>query len=191
MRYLSVIVVVLFFGFVCNSQVDSVYYGQKPSDKKVKKEPKDDSWKENFSWGGNIQAWLGNPTFILLSPTIGYIPFKNFNVGIGGIYNYTSYNSSFGSYSQSIYGGHSYIRYTIVESYFLQAQYDKLLQPDLFSAEPNDKIWVDYFLVGGGFRQNIAEKTALTTSIMYNVLPNQLSIYPSRIIIQFGIVGRF
>lgn len=188
--------IIIFFavfvaGFI-RAQVDSVYYGQKPGEEQQKrKKPRNDAWKKSLTWGGNVQAWIGNPMFILLSPTVGYDVFKNFNVGIGGIYNYTSYNSSLGNYSQSIFGGHSYMRYTIVESYFVQVQYDKLLQPNIVSWEPNDNIWVDYLLVGGGFRQNIADKTALTTSIMYSVLPNPLSIYPSRIIIQFGIVGQF
>src|SRR5207253_10724298 len=116
---------------------------------------------------------------------------KNINVGIGGIYNYTKSQGYYGSYSQSIFGGHSYLRYVIAESYFVQAQYDKLNQPDLFSLDPSDKIWVDYVLFGGGFRQAIGEKVALITSIMYNLTPNPLSIYPSRVIVQFGIVGNF
>jgi len=175
-----------------HAQVDSVYYGTKhPTKKSETKKPKNDAWKEKMIWGGNVQAWIGNPTFILVTPTIGYVPFKKFNVGIGGIYNYTSYNSYYGKYSQSIFGAHSFARYIIGDSYFVQVQYDKLLQPDLFSSEPNDKIWVDYLFVGGGFIQSLSEKIALSTSIMYNVKQSPLSIYPSRLIIQFGIVGKF
>jgi hypothetical protein len=190
--FLSFFVVIAFSCFSLKGQVDSVYYGQPPGKEAKKRvEPKDESWKKDFSWGGNVQAWIGNPTFILLSPTLGYTPFKNFNVGLGGIYNFTSYSSIYGTYSQSIFGGHSYVRYTIADSYFVQAQFDKLFQPDLLSIEPNDRVWVDYLLIGGGFRQAVGEKVALTTSIMYNVNPDPLSIYPSRIIIQFGVIGNF
>ncbi|PBQ31754.1 hypothetical protein CNR22_08215 [Sphingobacteriaceae bacterium] len=172
------------------AQVDSVYYGSKrPGQMAKTKEPKNDAWKENVVWGGNVQAWIGNPTFILVSPTIGYNIFKNFSMGVGGIYNYISYNSYYGNYSQSIFGGHSYARYVIGENYFVQLQYDKLRQPNLFSMEPNDKVWVDYVLVGGGFRQEIADNINLSTSVMFNVNNNLLSIYPSRVIIQFGITG--
>lgn len=189
MKLIRIIFLLLFCSFFANAQVDSVYYGSEHPTKKTKE--RNDAWKDKFIWGGNIQAWIGNPTFILLTPTIGFIPFEKFNVGIGGIYNYTSYNSSYGKYAQSIFGGHSYARYTIGDSYFVQVQYDKLLQPDLFSYEPNDKIWIDYIFVGGGFSQQIGDKLALSTSIMYNVNRNQLSIYPSRLIIQFGITGMF
>lgn len=190
--FLRISIIVSFLFSTLAAQVDSVYYGN-PTGKKseVPDKPKKDEWKTKISWGGNLQAWLGNPTFILLSPTIGYVPFKNVNVGLGAIYNYTSYRSSYGDYSQSIFGGHSFARYTIAESYFVQVQFDKLRQPDLLSLEPDDRTWVDYFLVGGGFRQAISDKAALTTSIMYNVNPDPLSIYPSRIIIQLGIIGTF
>ena len=176
---------------VSHAQVDSVYYGTQHPTRKPPKEPKNDAWKDKLVWGGNLQAWIGNPTFVLLCPTIGYVPFKNFNVGVGGIYNFVSYNTYYGSYSQSIFGGHSYARYVIGESYFVQVQYDKLRQPDIYSPEPNDKTWVDYVLVGGGFRQEISDKVALSTSIMYNLNASRHSIYPSRIIIQFGIAGSF
>jgi hypothetical protein len=184
--------VLLLFVLSCASltaQTDSVYTGSAgPRNKK----PRDDAWKKKFTYGGNFQAWIGNPTFVFLSPNIGYIPFENFNVGIGGIYNYTSRDyGPYGKYSQSIFGGHSYVRYIIAESYFVQLQYDKLYQPDVFAASPDAKRWVDYLLVGGGFRQAVGDRAAITSSIMYNLTPNDLSIYPSRVIIQFGFIGGF
>lgn len=188
-----IIIASVLVSFVAEAQIDSVYYGQKhPTKKKAtERKEKNDAWKERVSWGGNIQAWLGNPTFIFLSPNIGFVPFENFNIGVGAIYNYTSYNSRYGNYSQSIFGGHSFARYTFVDSYFLQIQYDRLLQPDLFSAEPNDKVWVDYLLLGGGFRQSISDKAAVITSIMFNLKQNPLSIYSRGAIIQFGITSTF
>ena len=192
MKLFRIIALLLVLSGVANAQKDSVYYGSKHARQNDKPTaPKNTVWKENVTWGGNIQAWIGNPTFIMVTPTMGYTLFKNFNIGVGGIYNYTSYNSYYGNYSQSIYGAHSYARYVIGDSYFVQVQYDKLHQPNLLSAEPNDKVWVDYLLIGGGFRQDISDKVALSTSIMYNVNKVALSIYPSRVIIQFGIVGSF
>lgn len=190
MKAFKIVILLFFFSSLLVAQVDSVYYGSKhPSQTVEAKEPKNDAWKEKVIWGANVQAWIGNPTFILVSPTIGYSLFKNFDLGVGGVYNYISYNSYYGSYSQSIFGAHTYARYVIGENYFVQVQYDKLRQPNLISLEPKDKIWVDYMLVGGGFRQEIADNINLSTSIMFNVNNNLLSIYPSRVIIQFGITG--
>src|SRR5690606_17179624 len=103
-----------------------------------------------------FQPWFGNPAFIYISPAVGFTPVKNLNAGIGGIYNYTSINfGSFGHYRQSLFGGHTYARYVILKSYFVQTQFDYLKQPDWFSPEPNDKVWVPYLLLGGGFRHQI------------------------------------
>jgi hypothetical protein len=115
------------------------------------------------------------------------------NVGVGLIYNYSSinYGPPYGKMSQSIYGAHTYARYIIAQTYFVQAQFDKLYQPDWFSRIPNDKTWVNYFLVGGGFRQPVGSKAAIMTSIMYNLTPSPLSIYPGRVVIQFGFVSGF
>lgn len=151
-----------------------------------------DDWKNRITYGGNFQALLGNPTMIYLSPTIGYLFTKKFNAGLGFIYNYTSVDYGvYGKYSQSIYGAHSYARYFVTPSFYLQGQYDKLLQPNWASYyNPDKKIWVDYALVGLGYSQHAGDHVAFNTSLMYNLTPHRLSIYPSRFIIQIGFVIR-
>ena len=105
MKLIRIIVFLFFYCSFANAQVDSVYYGaEHPSKKTKQRKERNNAWKEKLIWGGNVQAWIGNPTFILLTPTIGFIPFEKFNIGIGGIYNYTSYSCSYGKYSQSIFG---------------------------------------------------------------------------------------
>lgn len=174
------------------AQVDSVYYGSPekiPGEKREK--PRNDAWKERTTFGGNMQLQFGSYTFILLSPTIGYIPFERVNIGAGLIYNYISINyGAYGKYAQSIWGTHTYARYYVTDEIFLQGQYDRLFQPSVFAAK-NDMVWVDYGMIGGGFRQSIGDKAALTTSIMYNLTPNALSIYPFRVVLQFGFITTF
>lgn len=193
MRYLKLIIVcVSFFYHTLNAQVDSVYTGR-PSGAPIKEKKffKDSDFKENLVWGSNFQAWIGNTTYIFLSPSIGYTFFERLQVGVGGIYNYTNYRSSYGSYSQSIFGGHSYARYLIGENFFVQVQFDKLKQPNLFSSDPTDKIWVPYLLAGIGMKQPIGDKVSLSTSLFYNMRQNLLSIYPNGFALQFGLIGNF
>lgn len=197
MKKLKVLVILLLVCFGLNAQVDSVYIGA-PSDttgqavKKAKIE-KWDKIKDKLTYGGNFQVWLNNPFFLFLSPTVGYAPIEKLNVGLGIIYNYTSADyGSYGRYTQSVFGVHSYVRYLVTDGVFVQVQYDKLRQPDFYAAEPNKKVWVDYVMIGGGFRQPLGDKVALTSAVMYNLTPSPLSIYgSSRLIIQFGIVAGF
>lgn len=190
-KFLNVLLFCLLFS-VLNAQVDSVYTGAPQiREKEKRKKERNDDWKEKVSYGGNLQLQFGTYTFIYLSPTIGYKPLDKLNVGVGLIYNYISINyGTYGKYAQSIYGTHTYVRYFITEGIFLQGQYDRLFQPGKFAGKDNMQ-WVDYALVGGGFSQSIGKKAALTTSIMYNLTPNPLSIYPSRLVVQFGFMGTF
>lgn len=190
-RAYHIIAILFLFSLLGQAQVDSVYYGnrKKPETKKEKpqnNEPKED-WRKKLIWGGNFQAWFGQQTFIFLSPNVGYPVYKNLILGVGIVYNYSNYYGQ----SNSIYGIQTYGRYIIRSNYFVQASLDHLLQPNYISPEPNDNIWVRYFMVGGGFRRPLSEKTAFTTSFMYYVNPSPLSIYPSRLIIQFGMSASF
>jgi hypothetical protein len=190
-RRAALLLLLFFLSLNQQAQTDSVYYGRDTNS--TKKPPRPKSWEKDLlhkmTVGGNFQVWFGNPSFVFLSPTVGYRLTDQLNVGLGFIYNYTSVNyGSAGKFSQSIFGAHSYVRYIIAQSYFVQAQYDKLNQPDWYSPIPNDKVWIDYLLVGGGFRQAIGTKAALMTSLMYNLTPHPYSIYPGRVIIQFGFV---
>src|SRR5687768_4008847 len=98
----------LFFALCGNAQTDSVYYGR---DTSLSKPPprerlRDKEWFKKLTFGGNFQAWFGNPSFVFLSPTIGYMATKELNVGVGLIYNYTSVNfGTYGKFRQSIFGG--------------------------------------------------------------------------------------
>jgi hypothetical protein len=186
----------VFLIFIClqhTAQTDSVYYGDPAKDtmRKVRKERNND-WLDKVTYGGNFQLSFGTYTNIYLAPTIGYTPFKRFNFGAGFIYNYVSINySGYGRFEQTIYGGTSYARYYFGESFFGQAQFDYLLQPNVFNYKnPKEKVWVEYFLVGGGYRQMLGKRAALVTSIMVNLTPNKLSLYPNPIF-QVGFVGGF
>ena len=190
-----IIIFVIIFSLAENlySQTDSVYTGNKaPGVKKINHEKREE-WKKKTFFGTNFQAQFGSITFIYLSPSIGYIPFKKCNIGVGAIYNYASANiAGYGHFSQSIFGGHSYIRYFLTQNFFAQAQFDKLLQPDWYNLkDPGKKVWVDYALVGAGYSQPIGNLAAFNTSIMYNLTPQALSIYPSQYIIQIGFTARF
>ncbi len=188
----SILLITFFlYALISGAQVDSVYVGR-PSSKEIsnKKNLKDYDFLENTVWGGNFQLWFGNPSYFYASPSIGYVFFNHLQLGSGMIYNYSNYRTGYATYSQAIFGSHNYARVLLGNSFFLQAQYDKLKQPDFYSTEPNAKRWVTYTIAGIGMRQNVAEKLTLTTTIMHDFSRDKLSIYPD-IILQFGITGRF
>lgn len=189
-RLIVIIILIISFSKISFAQTDSVYTGAKPANTKKSEKKKEDDWRKNVTYGGNFQLLFGSVTYIYLTPTIGYIPFKRANVGVGFVYNYTSANySGYGRFSQTIYGGHSYARLFFSPNFFGQVQYDKLFQPD-WVYDPKKRVWVDYAMVGVGYSQPVGNLAAFNTTIMYNLTPQVLSIYPSRFIFQVGFNAR-
>lgn len=189
MKYkLHFFLILFFIGNFLLAQTDSVFVGKKPATKNNtnSKKNKNSEWVKKITYGGNFQLQLGNISFIYLSPTIGYKLSEKINLGIGAIYNYSSYRTSLFNF-----GIHSYARFFVKQNVFLQIQYDKLNQPDYFSSYSNKTVWVDYLLLGLGYTQPISDYIALNSLCMYNLSPNLLSLYPSRLIIQFGITANF
>ncbi len=189
------VVFLLFFCLVFNAQTDSVYYGtpaKKDSTFKAKKQRNKD-WNKKLTYGGNTQLYFSQAfTIVDLAPSIGYNLTENLNLGLGFIYIYSSANYlTYGRYVQSAYGPYCYARYSFLESFFVQGQFDRLRQTNIYNFnDPTQKVWVDYVWLGGGYRRSIGKNAALMSSVMINITPHRLSIYPNTIL-QFGVVAGF
>ncbi|MDX2173954.1 MAG: hypothetical protein SFY56_12600 [Bacteroidota bacterium] len=193
MKRIFILFLILQFVGSYNAQTDSVYYGMPKKDTTKIKKHKNKDWMKKITYGGNFALSFGNYTYINISPTIGYNVSKKLNMGVGAIYNYFSinYGSQYGRISQTVYGSRAYTRYLFSQSLFLQAQYDRLLQSDFYNVlNPEKKVWVDYVMVGGGYRVPLGNHSSMVASIMYNLTPTPLSIYQNPYI-QIGFSGRF
>jgi hypothetical protein len=192
MKKIVLLFFLLYFSCAFKAQTDSVYYGAPKKDSTKTKKPKNKEWLKKITYGGNFALSFGNYTYVNISPTVGYNFTPKFNAGVGVIYNYFSinYGGQYGRISETVYGTRVYARYMITPSLFALGQYDKLLQPDFYSFIPNKKVWVDYVMVGGGYRQSLGNRAGLVLSMLYNLTPSDLSIY-SNPYIQIGFVGGF
>lgn len=162
------------------------------SDHRPKKEEKKDKipFRDRLFWGGNVGAWIGNPTFVDLSPLLGIKITEKFSIGVGGIYNYYSYKYNNYKYSVSFYGARVNARYFIFENVFAQAGYDLINRDNPYSYTPNARIWIENILVGGGVRYPISDNIFCLASGLWNLNDTPLSPYPNPII-QIGFVGSF
>jgi hypothetical protein len=157
---------------------------------KQKEQKKDWLAKERFFWGGNLGLRLGNPTFVDLSPLVGYMVTDRLSFGVGAIYNYYSYSYLGYKYELNLYGGRLYSRYFIFENVFLQAGWDRINRDNPYSFTPGARIWVDNLLVGAGFRYRVSDNISVMASGMWNLNQGPLSPYQNPII-QIGFVGGF
>ncbi len=167
----------------CISQTDSI--------PQPKKKPKNETpFIERLFWGGNIAAWAGNPTYVDLSPLIGYKVTEKFSLGVGVIYNYYSYKYNNYKYTSTFYGGRITARYFIMENVFVQAGYDRINRDNPYSYKPNARVWIENYLVGGGLRYPVSDNIFCVATALWNLNDTPLSPYRNPII-QIGFVGRF
>lgn len=175
------------------SQTDTIPDYTRKSENKPKKE-KDNSEKINIwdrmFWGGNVGVWIGNPTFVDLSPLVGYKVTEKLSVGVGFIYNYYSYTYSNYKYSTNLMGGRLYGRYFVFENVFAQAGWDHINRDNPYAFNPGERVWVDNILVGGGVRYPIGDNFYCVASGLFNLNQTPLSPYRNPII-QIGFVGGF
>lgn len=157
---------------------------------KKQKQENEQRFIDRLFWGGNVGAWIGNPTFVDLSPLVGVRVTEKFSVGVGFIYNYYSYKYYNTKYATNLYGGRLYARYFIFENVFAQAGWDKINRDDPYALRPNSRTWVDNILVGGGVRYAVSDNIYMVATGMWNLNQTPLSPYANPII-QIGFVGGF
>jgi len=196
-KHILILFCILTFAQKGFSQVDSVYTGTQNKDqiKKIKPKRTSPDWlKDRISYGGFINpnyaiSSYGSLLSVSANPNIGYRVTEEMTIGIGGTYYYSSLRTSLGKYTQSIYGPNAFCRYKIFGSSFLQVEYDKMNQPDYYGGS-DKRVWVDYLYVGGGYYQRMTENSGFIISFMYNLIPNNNTVFLNRIL-NFGVVVGF
>lgn len=190
-KVIAIFVGVFFTVLPAFSQRDSVYTGggKSPTESKVSK-PKGE-WRKKLVYGGNFSIFFSNGTsFIDVSPLIGYRFTDKFIVSTGPVFNYLSVNNGKFRYSTSIYGGRALAQYFIVPQAYAQVGYDLLNRNNPYAQDPNSRVNIENYWVGGGFRQNLGGVASLQASILYNLNQTRLSPYNNPFF-SIGIVSGF
>ena len=136
--------------------------------------------KERIFFGGGINIGFGQVTNIGVEPIVGYkVDRENkWSVGLGGSYNYYRANTVSYIYETSIYGYKAFTRYKILQPLFVAAEFNHLSY-QLFSSVPGleQRRWVPFLLIGGGYAANIGGKTSLVFTVMWDVIQDPYSPY--------------
>lgn len=185
------------FIFACSlllkvtAQNDSVYTGKPETPRpKPKENPNALKWRERLVFGGNFGLLFGPITFIDVSPLVGVKVTSKFVVSAGVIYNYYREQSRNFSYSTNLYGVRTQAQYFIVPTLFAQVGYDLINRNNPFSRDPNSRVNVENYWVGGGYRYSIGQRAALQMSVLYNLNQTRLSPYVNPNVF-IGFVGGF
>lgn len=120
--------------------------------------------------GGGLGLQFGTITLIDVSPTIGYKVTEKFIPGIGINYQYYKDTRFEPDYETNIFGGSVFARYYLWENLFAHAEYQKLSYEQLlWPSNEKQRVTVDSYLVGGGYRQWIGRNFAATIVVLFNL----------------------
>jgi hypothetical protein len=158
-------------------------------------------WKKKIYVGGYFGMSFGSYTNIEVSPIVGYNFTKDFNMGIGVIYNYYAYDvpnyTGFGTtrVSSSNWGGRLNASYTLFNLVSLGAEY-QLLSVDVYGYDDlgslnSRKELINILFLGGGIRQKIGRNASMFIMAYYDVLQNKYSPYNDQVVWRIGVAAGF
>ena len=121
-----------------------------------------------FFYGGNFGFSI-NPTDLQLSPIVGYNLTKRFQLAVGPDYEYYYYRDIYEKYSFNIFGGRVFGRYFIFKNIFAHVEDEILSVNDkILGSTDNSRQWLNSFLVGGGYRQMIGDRSSFNITILWD-----------------------
>jgi len=147
-------------------------------------------FKDRFLTGGGFGLQIGTITLINVTPFIAYKITEKFISGLGFTYEYYSDKRFIPNYKTNIYGGSVFARYYVFKDIFAHGEYEILsYKPSIYSIYQNDdRISVESYLLGAGYRQWIGENSSVNFLILWNFNESVYSLYQNPVIrISFSI----
>lgn len=176
--------------YVPEKKADTTIFVSKPPKTKIASES---SGSEGFDKsrivpGGNFALSFGNPYWIDLSPTVGYLVSDKTLLGVGATYMASGGNYFGYKYSFQYYGGRTFVRRQLMENIYGNAELDFLNVP-YFTGKGNESLrrWLVSPLVGASYVVPFGRRGGLQVSLLYNLNYQQAySPFPSPLIWRVG-----
>lgn len=182
MFYKLAIIFIFLFGILYNT------YTQDEDEEEYYTEEQEEVGPLNrLFWGGNFGLGFGTTTYIEISPLVGYSLTKKMSIAGGPVYQYFQYKYPPERIRINILGGRIYCRYIVFNNFFTHIEEGLLfVKSDYYNAlgleEKNQYIPVNEFLVGGGLRQPIGQRSAVNLVILWNLTQSDYIINSNPVI---------
>jgi hypothetical protein len=165
------------------------------------KDKKEKTSENKWLFGGDLSLNFGTYTYIEVSPIAGYRFSDRLIAGPGFIFQYLNYKPY--HYETMVYGARAFGLYSLVPDLnekiginlgdLVFYSENQLTNQDTYNIDNNQlfsegRKWIDNFLVGGGFFQNIGNRGGgLLFLVLFDITQNQYSSY-SNPIIKIGVM---
>lgn len=135
-------------------------------------------------YGGNIGFNFWNNYFYFsIQPLIAYKVTPQFSVGGRLGYSYISDDrSSFGNVTSHNYGASVFTRYRVIPQLYAHAEFayastERHTYSLVRQQIESERVWVPYFLLGGGYSQLISPNVWAYVEVLFDVIQDENSIY--------------
>ena len=143
---------------------------------------------ERLTYGGTMQLLRQPQLAFDLSPLLGYRFNKRFALGVGATYRLALSKDPVRIHTDNaIYGGRVFTEYTLIRSFLLHAEYERMSQ--VASVTPEETVsrqWQTSLLLGIGKTYRITNRVQGSMLLLYNLRHDQQSIYPRPWMIRLG-----
>lgn len=138
-------------------------------DEKPQSEKKESTLRDRLFFGGGFGMSFGTITNIEVSPVAGFRISEYWMAGGGFSYQY--FNRRFDDLSTSIYGPRIFTNYMLIGDFFAHLEYEALSLESALFFYPGDseRFWVESYLVGGGYRMRVNDKSSVNIMLLYNL----------------------
>lgn len=134
--------------------------------------------------GGGLGFTFGTVTVIDVSPLIGYRFTEKLSAGVGGIYKYYNDKRYTPADKRTIFGGNVFSRYNITANIFAHVEYEYITYKTDYYTFWNQEQQISEWglLAGGGYRQQLGNKSYVFAMILYNFNETQYTPYDNPVI---------
>jgi len=129
--------------------------------------------KSKLYYGGYMSLSFGSGTMIGVAPLIGYKFTPKLSVGGQLSYEFYSYDEM----SASNYGSSVFSRYRIIPKIYLHSEFSVMNYDPIYIPLENDRKWVPFLFLGGGYSHPISKNTWLTAQVLFDVINHKYSPY--------------
>ena len=140
------------------------------------------NFTDNFFFGGGFGLQFGSVTSVNINPEFGYKLTEKIDIGTGLYYIYVKNN--FYHFTDYVYGGKLFSRFYVTPNFFLTGEYEmyNIADYDLYTGQyTGQRIFIDGLPLGIGWRQQLGERFAILTSLMYNIIKKEKTPYSNPI----------
>ncbi len=137
--------------------------------------PKNESKINKDRWvlGGNFGGFIGEVSFVQISPMVGYKLTENLTSGVGLNYILAASNDL----TMNVVGGSVWTRYRILPTVFLHSEFEQLQINARAAGYQPYRATAPVFMIGGGYLQG-----NFGVTVLYDVIQDSDSPYQTPII---------